>query len=429
MKIRLIIIGLILVSMYIIVPTRSFASTSPVLISEMSMGSNSSATEEFVELYNNSDDAISLSNWSVYYRSATGSTYSKKASFLTTAVIQPRGFFVASTFAPNNVILVSGMSQTGGVTELRDDKGNVVDRLGYGNTNLANGKPAAAPQSGESIYREYDSVSKTMINTNDNLQDFYITPSMSPGSIPVIEIEEYSEVVVYPSMFINELYPNPNPEQSESTDEYIELYNPNDISVDLNGWLIKDSSGKTFIVKNKIIEPHGYLALYSSETSIALNNTGDFVELYSPNSELKDQSQDYGDAKEGLSWGLVGGFWAWNNSTTPGYVNSDIYIEVITPKSVATKASTKKQAAKKATAKKASAKKPKATKLKSNKAQASNSSGTEETNPDIQSSFANIWPWLMIVLGTATIGYGIYEYRPEITNTYLRFKKKFSSSR
>jgi predicted extracellular nuclease len=298
MKTKLLIIGLIVGCIHIIVPTRVLASTPPVLISEMSMGSSNSATEEFVEIYNNSDETISLANWSIYYRSATGSTYSKKASFPTTAVIQPRSFFLASTVAPYDTILASGMSQTGGVTELRDDKGNVIDRLGYGNTNLANGKPAAAPQSGESIYREYEVTNKTMLNTNDNLLDFYITSSMSPGSIPTIEIEEYSEAVVYPSIFINELYPNPNPEQSESIDEYIELYNPNDKVVDLNGWLIKDSSGKTFIIKNKIIEPYGYLAQYSSETSIALNNTGDFVELYSPNADLKDQSQDYGDAKK-----------------------------------------------------------------------------------------------------------------------------------
>lgn len=429
MRTRIFIIGLISGIAYIFIPIQTTASTSAVLISEMSMGSSTSATEEFVELYNNSDVAVNITNWSIYYRSATGSTYSKKANFFTSSIIQPRSFFLVSTNTPNDSILVSGMSQTGGVTELRDDKGNVVDRLGYGNANIANGKPAAASQSGESIYRQYDLASKTMANTNDNLQDFYITSSMSPGSIPVIEIEESSEAVVYPSILINEVYPNPNPEQSESSDEYIELYNPNDISVDLNGWLVKDGSGKTFIIKNKSIEPFGYLALYSSETSISLNNTGDIIELYSPNSELKDQTQDYGDAKEGLSWGLVNGAWSWNNSTTPGATNSDIYIEIIVPKAVTNKSTVKKQAAKKAVAKKASTKKPKATKLKSNKAQASGSNSNTETPPDIQSRFANIWPWLMIVLGTATIGYGIYEYRPEITNTYLRLRKKLSSSR
>ena len=431
MKIKILTIGLVTAIIYMLLPVVTMASNSDIVISELSMGSSTSATEEFVELYNNSENVISIANWSIYYRSATGTTYSKKAGFSTTSSIQPHSFFLVSTNTSNNSLLISGMSQTGGIVELRDDKSNVIDRIGYGNASLSNGKPAIAPQSGESIYRQYDEPNKTMVNTNDNLSDFYIASSMSPGATPVVEIEEFSEPTSYPSIFINEIYPNPNPEQSESTDEFIELYNPNSVLVDLNGWLIKDSSGKTFIIKNKSIEPMGYLSFYSSETGISLNNTGDIVDLYSPNSDLKDQTQDYGDAKEGLSWGLVNGAWAWNNTTTPGTTNSDSYVEIIVPKAVATKSTVaKKQAVKKAAvAKKAATKKPKATKLKSNKAQASNSSGDTETVPDIQSKFANIWPWLMIVLGTATIGYGIYEYRPEITNTYLRFKEKLRSSK
>jgi hypothetical protein len=431
MKIRILTINLVIAFIYMLLPTTTIASNSDIVISELSMGSSASATEEFVELYNNSENVINIANWSIYYRSSTGTTYSKKVTFPTTANIQPHSFLLVSTSSPNDLVLISGMSQTGGVVELRDDKSNIVDRVGYGNTNLSNGKPAIAPQSGESIYRQYDEPNKAMINTSDNLSDFYITSSMSPGAIPVVEIEEFSDSISYPSIFINEIYPNPNPEQSESADEFIELYNPNNILVDLNGWLIKDSSGKTFIIKNKSIDPMGYLSFYSSETGISLNNTGDIVDLYTPNSDLKDQTQDYGDAKEGLSWGLVNGAWAWNNTSTPGTTNSDSYVEIIVPKAVATKSTVaKKQAVKKAAvAKKAAAKKPKATKLKSNKAQASSSSGDTGTTPDIQSKFANIWPWLMIVLGTATIGYGIYEYRPEITNTYLRFKEKFRSSK
>ncbi len=430
MKIRLIIFGLIISYCSLFLPMQAKASNTDVVISELSMGSATSATEEFAELYNNSDYPINISNWSIYYRSALGSTYSKKASFTATADIQPHSFYLVSTNSINNTLLISGMAQTGGVVELRDDKGNVLDRVGYGNANLSNGKPAAAAQAGESIYRQYDEYSRTMINTNDNLSDFYITPLISPGSIPIQEIEEQLEILDYPNIQINEIYPNPNSEQSESTDEYIELYNPNDFPVDLSGWLLKDSSGKTFIIKNSSIEAKGFLSLYSSETNISLNNTGDIVELYSPNSELKDQTQDYGDAKEGLSWGLVNGEWAWNNSATPGAANSTIYVETITPKAIASKSSNaKKTTAKKvAAAKKAAAKKPKATKLKSNKALASSSGGENENTPDLESKFANIWPWLMIVLGTATIGYGIYEYRPEITNTYLRLKKKFGSS-
>lgn len=405
------------------------AAESGIVISEISMGSSLSATDEFVELYNNSSTPVSVANWSIYYRSATGSTYSKKASFFANSNISAHGFYLASTLSPNNVSLISGMSQTGGVVELRDDKGNVIDRVGYGNANLSTGKPAIAAQAGESIYRQYDSPNFQMINTLDNFSDFYIATTPTPNSIPVAEIEEISEPLNYPTIFINELYPNPTSSQSESEDEYIELYNPNNSPLDLSGWLIKDSSGKTYIIKNSLIAPGGFAVFYSSETHISLNNTGDIVSLYSPAGDLKDQSTDYGDAKEGLSWGVVSGIWDWNNSLTPAALNSTAYVETVAIKASSSK-TTKKVAAKKAAAKKASTKKPKAAKLKATKAQASKGDNNSQNDENqLQSKFANFWPILLIILGTGTIGYGIYEYKPEITSFYMRAKNKFTSGR
>lgn len=244
---------------------RAIASSS-LLISEISMGSASSATEEFIELYNNSNASISLNGYSIYYRSATGSNYLKKASIGANTSVLPHSFFLISTSTSNNSTLISGMAQTGGVVELRDDKGVVIDRVGYGNATASNGKPATAAQAGESIYRQYDSSNLAMVNTDDNFSDFYIASTPSPGSVPALEIEEIAEPISYPDIFINEIYPNPTNDQSESEDEFIELYNPNDFAVDLNGWQIKDSSGKTFIVKNSTISAFGFVTFYSSET-------------------------------------------------------------------------------------------------------------------------------------------------------------------
>lgn len=428
MKIKIIFTAFLIVLASTIVPHKSSAnSSSDVVISELSMGSTASATEEFVELYNNSSTSVSMANWSIYYRSATGTSYTKKASFSASASIGSQKFYLVSTNKPNDLTLISGMSQTGGVVELRDDKGNVIDRVGYGNAILSNGKPAVAVQAGESLYRQYDAPNLKMVNTSDNFSDFYIATVLTPGALPAAEIEDTSEPTTYPALTINELYPNPASDQSESSDEFIELYNPNNFDIDLNGWLIKDASGNTFIVKNKAIAASSYVVFYSGESHLSLNNTGDTVHLYSPNNQLVDETSDYGDAKEGLSWGLVDGAWAWNNSPTPAATNSTAYVQVIATKPVATKTTktaNKSTAKKLAVAKKASTKKAKASKLTAAKKASASAAVPATTQQELQSKFANIWPWLMILLGTATIGYGIYEYKPEITNLYYRFKNK-----
>lgn len=81
MKIKILTIGLVTAIIYMLLPVVTMASNSDIVISELSMGSSTSATEEFVELYNNSENVISIANWSIYYRSATGTTYSKKLAF------------------------------------------------------------------------------------------------------------------------------------------------------------------------------------------------------------------------------------------------------------------------------------------------------------------------------------------------------------
>ncbi len=414
----------------LLLPIKLIAATeNSVLISEISMGSANSATEEFVELYNNSDSPVSLTNWSIYYKSATGKTWSKRASLTANSSIAGHTFFLTSTNSVGqDANLISGMSQTSGVVELRDDKGNVVDRVGWGSTDTSNGKAAVTPEAGQSLYRQYESGTNLVIDTGDNFSDFYIATTPTPKTVPVVEIEQIDEDISYPVMMITELYPNPTDDESESTDEFIEIYNPNKFEVDLSGWLLKDASGNVFIIKNYTIAPESYAVFMSSETHLSLNNTGDTISLVNPTGDTVEQSSDYGESKEGLSWGLINGAWDWNTVPTPGLNNSSVYIAPIVIKPTATKSSAKTAAKKKAVAKKALAQKPKANKLKASKEKTANDITTENQS-SLNSKFANLWPWLLIILGTGTIGYGIYEYRPEITSAYFRLKNKFGPGR
>ena len=409
-----------------LLPTRVFAASDGIVISEVSMGSEDSASTEFVELYNNSSSAIDISSWSLYYRSATGTSWTKKAAIAPATVVSSHSFYLISTEAGSSTHLTSGMAQSGGVLQLRDSKSLVMDMLGWGSTSLSLGSPSVSAQAGESLYRQYDESSSTMVDSSDNLNDFYITANETPDGLPAVEVEDPQTTTSYPNIIISELYPNPPSDQSESSDEFIELYNPNNFDVDLNGWLLKDASSNTFIVKNKTIAAYSYLVFTSAESKLSLNNTGDVVRLVSPSAQLIDETADYGEAKEGLSWAVVDNSWNWTVSPTPSVSNSSIYVENIV-KSVGVT-----PAIKKATTKKVTTAKPKATKAK--KAAASKISASAKTQDPTDSSgpassaLANIWPWLLISLGIGTIGYGIYEYKPEIITAYHKLKNKFTAS-
>ncbi len=409
-----------------VVPVRVFASASDVVISEISMGSEESASSEFVELYNNSNASIDMSDWGVYYKSATGKTWTKRASIASASILAPHSFHLISTEAGASTHLTSGMAQSGGVIQIRNSTSGVIDQVGWGSADTSNGIASVVAQAGESLYRQYDQNALNMVDTGDNFSDFYIAANSTPGGIPVVETEEPQPSANYPKISISELYPNPTAGQSESSDEFIELYNPNSFDVDLSGWLLKDASDNTYIIKAKTILASGYISIMSDESHLSLNNSGDAIRLISPSSQLIDETADYGESIEGLSWALVDDTWNWTVAPTPNTTNSAVYVI-----NVAKAAGTSTASTKKAAVKKVSTTKPKAAtakKIAGAKVASANNGKTGVDNASSpQSALANLWPWLLITLGIGTIGYGIYEYRPEITTAYYKLKNKFSA--
>lgn len=80
-------------------------------------------------------------------------------------------------------------------------------------------------------------------------------------------------------IIINEFLPDP--EGSDSDNEWIELKNPTDQIAILDGWALDDAEGgsKPFALDGYKIQPESFLIIKSSENKIALNNTNDEVRL------------------------------------------------------------------------------------------------------------------------------------------------------
>ena len=153
--------------------------------------------------------------------------------------------------------------------------------------------------------------------------DLVITnPNGMTATLPqAVEITEPPpEYDLTTTVRLNEIYPQPN---TTSNDEFIELQNSGDKTVNLSGWILDDvrnggSSPFTFSAQN--ILPKSYLVLYKSETKLTLNDSGDDVYLLQPDGFELDHT-NYSVAPRGQTHARFDDGWKWTNSPTPNGKN------------------------------------------------------------------------------------------------------------
>lgn len=100
-------------------------------------------------------------------------------------------------------------------------------------------------------------------------------------------------------MIISEFLPNPIGKDTEG--EWIKLFNDGDTAINLNGWQLKDASGKIFLFHDFKIGPDKYLTLDYKTTKISLNNDGETLFLYDSKGDLVSKAEYAGSAPEGKS--------------------------------------------------------------------------------------------------------------------------------
>ena len=128
--------------------------------------------------------------------------------------------------------------------------------------------------------------------------------------------------VVYPSnVLINEILPSP--EGPDAEEEWIEIFNQNNFKVDLSGWQITDSIGRTktyTFPEGTIIGPQEFLVFSRPTTKITLNNDGDEIKLLQPDGKIID-TVSYEKAPRGQSYNRTDSKWIWSATLTPKSVN------------------------------------------------------------------------------------------------------------
>jgi Lamin Tail Domain len=159
-----------------------------LVVNEIQTGSAATATDEFVELFNQCPARMDLTGFTLDYRSAANNSGGADIALLifpTASMVEPGGFVVIGGLGfPGPVagrIVSGGLAAVGGAVAIRNPAGIVVDSVSYDILTTANffteGTPASNPPVGSSIGRSYSGT-----DTNNNSSDFKIELLSTPGA-------------------------------------------------------------------------------------------------------------------------------------------------------------------------------------------------------------------------------------------------------
>ncbi len=311
------------------------ASSSDVILHEI-MLAGTHPLDEFVELYNVSDNPVDLSGFQLRRRTASGSESSLKV-FPKNTSIPAHGYFLwahkESLFAPpfadsetasssladdNSIGL---FTQSGGAGVLLDSI-----RWGKGAPFLPETPLVSNPKKGTSLIQDplTRAWSTTLTPTPTNRSGLLFSPEPTLPEPPLSPPDPPAPVPPTPAS------PSPvrfheilsNPAGDEAIGEFIELFNDSDAPVDIGGFHIQDASktGTYSFPLPSLIKEHGRIVLFRSVSKISLNNSNESLSLFDTVGTLID-SVHFTKTKEGVSQNRIGEHWR-GGTPTPGEANA-----------------------------------------------------------------------------------------------------------
>ncbi|MBU0596803.1 lamin tail domain-containing protein [Patescibacteria group bacterium] len=263
--------------------------------------------EEFVELFNNTANSIDLSGWWLEDGSESKTTLSGN--------INTKGFSVIEKPSGN-------LNNSGDIVILFDPTGKEIDQVTYGTWDDGNlNDNAPTPADPMSLIRKIDGQ-----DANNDYYDFVLTTTITKGAENIATNTTEDGEIIEQALGSNDIIINevlPNPAGSDNEEEFIEIKNIGNTTVDITGWKLGDSSTKRYKITQGSIKANEFIIFKRKVTNIALNNSGgDEVKLYSSGDALIDQIKYTGSAKEAESYARRDdNSWAWTIKLTPGSQN------------------------------------------------------------------------------------------------------------
>lgn len=440
------------ISLLGLTPIKAFGldiSNSPsLIITEIKIKNDASVNgyNEFIELYNADITSLNLNDFTIEYYNSPSPADSdqpvKKVVVADGLLLPTQSIILAANKQQITNALDSpftNLSDSGGLVRIRNLDKVVQDQVAWTSISALAISPvlflsSSTSNKNKSFVRSLDSSGNpTLINPSWQLTtpnphsetllalsqpnpdpEAENTPEITPSANENVTPEENSNLTttVLPIQ-LSELLPNPAAPGNDSTDEYIELFNPNDEAVDLSGYRLQ--SGNTYAYSytftNGTLAPHEYQAFYVNQTNDLLANSGGQARLLDPLGQVISQTSQYDTANDGSAWALISGTWQWTITPTPNAANTLTLAEVKSDKTTSSKTTASK--AKTSTAKVASAKtaKPKTT------TPSSNSGNNTTATP------ASVHPMVIAGVGVLAVAYALYEYRFDFSNRLYQLRR------
>jgi len=291
------------------IPSAHATTPTNVFISEVAWaGSSLSASDEWIELANPTNETLDLSGWQL-----SGAASSEAILTLPEgSLIAPQSTILIANYDPtheNSAIVVIPSYVTSSISlsnstlqiTLSNAQGEIMDMIGDGALPLAGTSGGTSTgevyASMERIYPLLDGASPeawittvTQTGMKEGIVDL-ATPGSYSFETTVVEnpVEEITEDIpevteepatetpvesetIISSLFISEFVSDP----SEGSVEFIELYNNSDLPLDLTGYTVADAAGKVTTLEGTVSAQSYYLI---SEPAGKLNNDGDTIVL------------------------------------------------------------------------------------------------------------------------------------------------------
>ena len=281
-----------------------------------------SADADFVEIKNNEDCALDLAGWKLRKRTSSGTESPVKVFDGEHALLPPgetllwansKNDFSKSVHAHQESSAV--LTDHNSLALFNSDE-TLIDSLSWGTVShpFRNDEPNIAnPEKNEAIVRSSKigalSIEKTELpkgNAFDRDALDFCGASKDRANDSGIVL---SEILADPS-------------GDESEQEFIEIENQSEKSIDLSGWTLRDASktGKYVFPEGSLLNAHAFLIIPRATFVFALNNTDETVTLKDVKGETAD-IVSWDKTKENIALARSGSRWRATKFQTPGETN------------------------------------------------------------------------------------------------------------